>query len=922
MPKRKSNTSWLSQYTDDAKKALQKAQTATMRAAVSNAAKSRISDLTNREIKERERNIADAYFSQAPTISNLYNGAKHWFSSILTPSTNVKPVNYITGDVPTPNSINGGASKWILKGASKRNGEQLGDAVLRFLGSNPEYRYATGIPMSRKGLSQAEIDLLDVFERRGIDTSRFYPEDLKELLNLRRAAVRNSLPQNARHSYIETLNGGYDIRDKKGYDAIGNLKINTEPDNRFSVFMVEKLDPDYSGVSRRAYDVATRLANSTGREGLVVGERLLMPEVTTKVYEHYPNKIQIGDYGLWGPDEATAIGGNPVYLLTEPSGYLKAKSDIFDPIIINNRGDMNVLWDKKNLMWAQGGPLVQQANMFGDGGDETPLAYTHRRFPITEQFDLHPYLDPNFTPKDIGPYGDIEYMQAKYDTLPYYNNYSKPDSLLGKTAIVYNDKLGDLTNESVALDALSHGLREQDPVWQKEYLPTLMNAFDDQANYWVNKLHPEHPQEFKESYVDGFVRNMVADPNLKERMGYWDEELQEAAQNPAIHNALTEAYSYINPTQLPGVTVVGNKKEEGGFLNTYKQWQDLPIKERADIMKVAIRNGITNLADIKAKYNEFALGGQLEESNLYEESDGGNMYSKGSWLRRKTQPISKATKIPATSKKSTPMSNSSAYAMQYFINKGLAPHQAAGLVGNLMRESGLNPLAINPGSKAYGLAQWLGARKKKLFSMYGNNPTLQNQLDFVWWELNNTHKNGLKHLMAARNAEEAARAGMNWFEFSNGDAISEMNKWGQDGRGSMRKGIEFATKLAGQPMPDLAYLDTPNPNMQQSQTYGQMPMGYGYPIQQPQNDNDTFLAFEPSNPQAFFAPLSSYETPVEQPVTQPLVDVAEQQYKEEMAERQRVMQQNNNMLALVSYLNNSGSQDSSPFGVFNLLSGS
>lgn len=344
-------------------------------------------------------------------------------------------------------------------------------------------------------------------------------------------------------------------------------------------------------------------------------------------------------------------------------------------------------------------------------------------------------------------------------------------------------------------------------------------------------------------------------------------------------------------------------------------WNNLSIRDKADIMKVAIRNGITNLADIKAKYNEFAEGGQLEEESLYEESDGGNMYSKGSWLRKQTAAVNKAFKASSASKKSTPMSNSSAYAMQYFINKGLAPHQAAGLVGNLMRESGLNPLAINPGSKAYGLAQWLGARKKKLFSMYGSRPSLQNQLDFVWWELNNTHKNGLKYLMASRNAEEAARAGMNWFEFSNGDAISEMNKWGQDGRGSMRKGIEFATKLAGQPMPDLAYLDTPDAQQLQMPMQMQQSMNY-----QPQG-NDNYLAFEPSNPQAFFAPLSSYEGSVEQPVAQPLVDAAEQQHKAEMAERQRIMQQNNNMLALVSYLNGSGGQDSSPFGVFNMLVG-
>jgi len=51
-------------------------------------------------------------------------------------------------------------------------------------------------------------------------------------------------------------------------------------------------------------------------------------------------------------------------------------------------------------------------------------------------------------------------MTAEHNTLPYYNNYSKPDSLLNKSVIVYNDNLGENTNEAIALDALSHGLRE------------------------------------------------------------------------------------------------------------------------------------------------------------------------------------------------------------------------------------------------------------------------------------------------------------------------------------------------------------------------------------------------------------------------------------------------------------------------------
>ena len=157
---------------------------------------------------------------------------------------------------------------------------------------------------------------------------------------------------------METNNLGFNIADVKGYDTAGNTMILSNPDNRLHIEMVQNLDPSvYSGVSQRAYDAAIRLAQATNREGLVSGERLLMPEVTTNVYRHYPNKLKIGDYGLWGPEDATAVGGNPVSLLSEPSKLRRVKSDIFDPIIIGNNGDMNIFWDKSNLMWGNGGHL-------------------------------------------------------------------------------------------------------------------------------------------------------------------------------------------------------------------------------------------------------------------------------------------------------------------------------------------------------------------------------------------------------------------------------------------------------------------------------------------------------------------------------------------------------------------------------------
>lgn len=271
-------------------------------------------------------------------------------------------------------------------------------------------------------------------------------------------------------------------------------------------------------------------------------------------------------------------------------------------------------------------------------------------------------------------------------------------------------------------------------------------------------------------------------------------------------------------------------------------WDDLSIREKAEMMKVAIRNGITSLPDIKDAYNEFA--------------EGGNLLKKGG-------------------PKKTSVNPSAQRAMRYFMDKGLTDYQAAGLVGNLMRESGMNPEAVNSSSQAYGLAQWLGSRKKALFAKYGNHPTLDNQLDFIWSELNSTHRNGLKHIKASKSAEEAARNAMGYYEFSVGPAgaIANMKKYGQDGEGSMAKGITFASSLMGQPVPaSTAYSDSP-----------QLPTTETIP----QGD----FSFTPMNPQVFGMQIPSYQSPVVVP-EQPIIVMAEQPTPTpEQIERQRIMQE-------------------------------
>lgn len=103
--------------------------------------------------------------------------------------------------------------------------------------------------------------------------------------------------------------------------------------------------------------------------------------------------------------------------------------------------------------------------------------------------------------------------------------------------------------------------------------------------------------------------------------------------------------------------------------------------------------------------------------------------------------------------------------IDYFINKGLTRNQAKGIYGNLMQESGGNIKAISgDGNNSYGLAQWTGPRKQKLFSMYGINPTIKQQLDFLWWELNNTHKDALLSLKKTTTVSQATKVFMDKFE--------------------------------------------------------------------------------------------------------------------------------------------------------------
>lgn len=107
------------------------------------------------------------------------------------------------------------------------------------------------------------------------------------------------------------------------------------------------------------------------------------------------------------------------------------------------------------------------------------------------------------------------------------------------------------------------------------------------------------------------------------------------------------------------------------------------------------------------------------------------------------------------------------YAYQYYLNKGLTPIMSSAIVGNLIKESGLNPSIIgkadNKGS--IGIAQWHSGRLDNLKRFAGNNwKSLDSQLDFVLHELNTTERGAFDKLKRAKTVEEATTSFMNEYE--------------------------------------------------------------------------------------------------------------------------------------------------------------
>jgi len=159
--------------------------------------------------------------------------------------------------------------------------------------------------------------------------------------------------------------------------------------------------------------------------------------------------------------------------------------------------------------------------------------------------------------------------------------------------------------------------------------------------------------------------------------------------------------------------------------------------------------------------------------------------------------IKKFLGIEETKKSSSQTGSSDKDAMSFFQKKGWTKEQAAGLVANLKKESGLNPSAVGDSGKAYGIGQWHSDRQTEFQKLFGHSifgSSIDEQLAFMQYELTQGNERGAgNRLRATTSANEAGAVVSRYYERP-ANVLSEMAARGDLANSLMRGSTTSTSK--------------------------------------------------------------------------------------------------------------------------------
>lgn len=134
------------------------------------------------------------------------------------------------------------------------------------------------------------------------------------------------------------------------------------------------------------------------------------------------------------------------------------------------------------------------------------------------------------------------------------------------------------------------------------------DAFNSNDNTFADKFR---------AFSYGYVRPQGKGDSYQNRLKIGKEVLNKMVVDEKLSKPKPKKWT---PMPFDKPYVSSFKYDEGGKLDN-SDWDNLSISDKAEMMRVAIANGITTLSEIRRVYNEFARGGKMNASQGYVPSD-------------------------------------------------------------------------------------------------------------------------------------------------------------------------------------------------------------------------------------------------------------------------------------------------------------
>jgi len=311
----------------------------------------------------------------------------------------------------------------------------------------------------------------------------------------------------------------------------------------------------------------------------------------------------------------------------------------------------------------------------------------------------------------------------------------------------------------------------------------------------------------RNSTANSAIRNLIAMYNLAKKGGSVviavSNPTKDFTSNPGTYPSNEEIANWVNTQNISNFTIDGNKltRNKVYFSKDLVHLNNSGHESIYDAILPILRdidNGVTEQDDEVMRFQN-----DLEKLGF----NLGNEASSGVAGKKTRNAIKKLEKVYNSQEKSQSVSDSALNLMKKLVgsdvvskifgktskqpdekiplsadnirnpankimiflkNKGLSTSQASGIIGNLQVESNFDPNAVGDNGTSYGIAQWHKSRFNNLKQWSKKNGlkwnSLDAQLQFLWWELNNSETAAFSKLKMTNDPKNAAYVFAKYFE--------------------------------------------------------------------------------------------------------------------------------------------------------------